>query len=449
MMKTKRSYWILALLNLLLLGSVQRGVAEDGQPRMYIPNAEVDDASIVGYSIITPKNPYFTFYLWYLNTDHKNAYWTESPVLTVDGHSLTLSGIHGDNPFDKNNPSAFNTLTCKDGNGNILYWVHWREYFKVGDRSFTESFALKQFNGNPNEDWYVVMEIMFPENVDGGDKHTVCVRGKAHLDGHDDGYYDALGPKNEKVLKNGGTQAPFGVFENAGTSLDWTNPGELTFTSQSFENKTNWGQYFVTMDGQTSEHKRSGAITVAKDYGEQANYADNTEKPVRYTYCDAYDWDDPSQSRDNPNSFSYTFNFSNSQYIFLDDRNDHGFNNSAYVSTPIYNRVDFYTTTHLELSIENVTNGYQEIRTASETNFKFKCHDAKNFTYVRVNGMTSSNESKSFDWSGLSKSGSISLPANFTIKSFDFTFDRTAYGNNLEFTQDSKRVLSLCPTLTI
>ena len=439
MMKTKRSYWILALLNLLLLGSVQRGVAEDGQPRMYIPNAEVDDASIIGYSIITPKNPYFTFYLWYLNTDHKNAYWTESPVLTVDGHSLTLSGIHGDNPFDKNNPSAFNTLTCKDGNGNILYWVHWREYFKVGDRSFTESFALKQFNGNPNEDWYVVMEIMFPENVDGGDPHTVSVRGKAHLDSHDDGYYDALGPNNEKVLKNGGTQAPFGVFENVGTSLDWTNPGELTFTSQSFENKTNWGQYFVTMDGQTSEHKRSGAITVTKDYGEQANYADNSEKPVRYTYCDAYDWDDPSQSRDNPNSFSYTFNFSNSQYIFLDDRNDHGFNNSAYVSTPIYNRVDFYTTTHLELSIENVTNGYQVIRTASGTNFKFKCHDAKNFTYVRVNGMTSSNELKSFDWSGLSKSGSISLPANFTIQSFDFTFDRTAYGNNLEFTQDSKK----------
>ena len=272
MMKTKRSYWILALLNLLLLGSVQRGVAEDGQPRMYIPDAEVDDASIIGYSIITPKNPYFTFYLWYLNTDHKNAYWTESPVLTVDGHSLTLSGIHGDNPFDKNNPSAFNTLTCKDGNGNILYWVHWREYFKVGDRSFTESFALKQFNGNPNEDWYVVMEIMFPENVDGGDPHTVSVRGKAHLDSHDDGYYDALGPNNEKVLKNGGTQAPFGVFENVGTSLDWTNPGELTFTSQSFENKTNWGQYFVTMDGQTSVHKRSGGITVTKDYGEQVDF---------------------------------------------------------------------------------------------------------------------------------------------------------------------------------
>ena len=439
MMKTKRSYWILALLNLLLLGSVQRGVAEDGQPRMYIPNAEVDDASIIGYSIITPKNPYFTFYLWYLNTDHKNAYWTESPVLTVDGHSLTLSGIHGDNPFDKDNPSAFNTLTCKDGNGNILYWVHWREYFKVGDKDFMETFALRSFSGNPDDDWYVVMEIMFPENVSGSDPHTVSVRGKAHLDGHDDGYYDALGPDNEKVIKNGGTQDPFGRFENAGTSLDWTGPGKLSFTSQKFDKKTSWGQYFVTLDGQVSEHKQSDAITVTKDYGDKANYADDSEKTVRYTYCDAYDWDNPSQSRDNPNSFTYKFNFSNSRYIFLDDRNDHGFNNSAYVSTPIYNRVDFYTTTHLELSIENVTNGYQEIRTASGTNFKFKCHDAKNFTYVRVNGMTSSNESKSFDWSGLSKSGSISLPANFTINSLDFTFDRTAYGNNLEFTQDSKK----------
>ena len=85
-MRTKRSYWILTLLSLLLFGSVQRVSADENQPRIMIPAADFTGDGIGGTACITPNNPYFTVYLWWMNEHKDDTNWIDDPYLTVDGH---------------------------------------------------------------------------------------------------------------------------------------------------------------------------------------------------------------------------------------------------------------------------------------------------------------------------------------------------------------------------
>jgi len=207
---------------LLMVGS-GRLKAEDGQPRIYIPSVEFSDNGKFGFSAITPKNPYFTLYVWYKNTDHNHAYWMENPKLIVDGHETTLYGI-------ANESGSGQSTTCRDKDNNVLYWVHFRESFKVSDKDFTMTFPLKQLSGNSGEDHYAVYEIMFPHNSSQDERHSVSVKGKAHLDKHSDGVYNALGLDGDEVITNSKTEDPFALVANATTTLKWTDPGKLTFT---------------------------------------------------------------------------------------------------------------------------------------------------------------------------------------------------------------------------
>ena len=418
---------------LLMVGS-GRLKAEDGQPRIYIPSVEFSDNGKFGFSAITPKNPYFTLYVWYKNTDHNHAYWMENPKLIVDGHETTLYGI-------ANESGSGQSTTCRDKDNNVLYWVHFRESFKVRDKDFTMSFPLKQLGGNPDEDHYAVYEIMFPTNT-GGEQHSVSVKGKAHLDKHSDGVYNALGLDGDEVITNSKTEDPFALVANANTTLTWTDPGKLTFKSQAFNKIHKWGFYMVNLDGQDSEERKNeGPVSVTKDCGAGADYQDETELPVTYTYADAFDWGDPEQTKENPCSFSMEFNYSNPDYVSLSDFNNHGFNNYASCYRP-NSSLGFLTPTNLDLDIDNIhwnkDSYYRDVYAYNEATFTFKSCDTKYFKQVTFHG-TINSEPKSYTWSGYSKSGQITLPQGLYFESIDFVFDRPAYGNNLEFTKSSSK----------
>ena len=213
---------LLCLLAMLLAG-VQRGLADDNQARIYIPSVEFSDDGKNGYSFVTPKNPYFTLYVWYQNEDHNDSYWSQAPKLCIDGREVELKNCY------KHNKPNWKDLECTDSGGKTVYVVHYVRSFQVQDEDFSKTFPLKDFS-NADQDYYHVFQILFTDNWDGSE-HKVSVYGKLDYDGSDnDGEGYAKGIDGEKEIKSGKTSAPFGNFLSVNKSLMWSNPGKLTFT---------------------------------------------------------------------------------------------------------------------------------------------------------------------------------------------------------------------------
>ena len=281
-----------SIIAILLLFSVQPLAADNNQPRFMIPTVDITDAGISGFSAITEGNPYFTVYLWYRNTNGDNTYWKNAPFISVDGHEIQLSGLVGSHEFDEQPlPGDWSCIA----NDKLYYTIHARPGFKVKDKdTFAEFFPDLKTKDNYKDDYYIPLDIYIHENRK-GETHTVTAHGYVHTDkgasGKDE-EHDVLGLNGEKELQNSVTVCPF-TYSDYTTSLEWTSPGHLTYTSAEFEEKK-WGRFRVIYDGKQSPLATDGVIAITKDYGENADYKSNEAKKVEYRYEGVYYVDKPT-----------------------------------------------------------------------------------------------------------------------------------------------------------
>lgn len=283
------------LVVLLLMIGIQPVSADNNQPRFMIPTADIDDAGISGISLITPGNPYFTVYLWYRNTNYDNTYWKEAPVITIDGHSIQLTGLCGSHAFET--PPSPGVWKCYDRD-NLYYTVRARGGFKVKDKDhFADYYPDLKKCANYKDDYYMPLDVYIPNNRF-GDRHTVTARGYMHTDkgfNGEDEYVDVLGLNDSTHVKSGSTSTPFFEGGILGTSLTWAPTGKLTYTSDSFSDKDcTWGSFRVVLDGKQSALYPSGVISVTKDYGSAADYRSNDPLPIEFRFEGSYDPANPS-----------------------------------------------------------------------------------------------------------------------------------------------------------
>ena len=238
-------FWALAV---MLLCGIQQVKADDNQPRFMIPTADITDGGIGGVAAICEKNPYFTIYLWTRNVDHKDSYWESEPTLTVDGHSVKLTGLKGNHGFG----DGIGNFVCYDSN-KVYYYVRSRGGFMAGDnKTFTNIFPDLKKKSNWDQDYYIPLDIIMYENHNTaeGETHKVSVRGKAKLDKTTKDI-DVKDLNDKTELTNQKTVCPF-IYSAANSSLEWTAPDTLSFTSCDFSTQ-NWGRYRVALDDQVSD----------------------------------------------------------------------------------------------------------------------------------------------------------------------------------------------------
>ena len=281
-----------SIIAILLLFSVQPLAADSNQPRFMIPSVDITDAGIGGYSAITEGNPYFTVYLWYRNTDDLNTYWEDAPYISIDGHEIQLSGLKGSHAFDT--PPSPGEWSCQDQD-HYYYTIRARGGFKVRDKTtFAEIFPELKNLSHYKDDYYMPLDVYIYENKQ-GETHTVTAHGYVHTDKGFRGSneeLEVLSLDGKKSIQNGVTVCPF-TFSDYTTSLEWTSPSHLTYTSAEFENK-HWGRFRVIYDGKMSGLTPEGAVSVTKDYGRRADYKSNATKKVEYRYEGSYNRSNPS-----------------------------------------------------------------------------------------------------------------------------------------------------------
>ena len=180
-------------------------------------------------------------------------------------------------------------------NNKLYYTIHARPGFKVKDKDmFAELFPKLKDKDHYVDDYYMPLDVYIYENKQ-GETHKVTAHGCVHTDKGASGKneeHDVLGLDDEKTIQNGVTVCPF-TFSDYTTSLEWTSPSHLTYTSAEFEEK-HWGRFRVIYDDKMSGLTTNGAISVTKDYGEEANYKSNATKKVEYRYEGVYNIDKPS-----------------------------------------------------------------------------------------------------------------------------------------------------------
>ena len=259
-MRTKRSYWILTLLSLLLFGSVQRVVADDNQPRIMIPAADFTGDGIGGTAWITPSNPYFTVFLWWMNEDRDDTNWIDNPYLTVDGHEIHLSGLAEGKEW-----TCYNSSNCE-----VYYYVKAGKTFRAGSNiAFQTAFPDIKEKSHWDDDHYIVLNIYIPNNTEDA-KHKVSARGKFHSDegisGKDYDNRAAKSLSDNDYVESGTTTMPWEFSEKMTklSMLTWTSPGKQTFTSNNFEEK-NWGGFNVSFDDVESDYKISDKAAIKVD----------------------------------------------------------------------------------------------------------------------------------------------------------------------------------------
>ena len=274
----------MALLTLLLLVSVQWAKADSNQPRFMLPTASMTSNNQFDVSYVFVKNPYFTIYLWVKNSDNLDSYWNEAPTLTVDGHSVKLSHIHGTSVDYKGTYE----YVCHDSQ-KVYYYVHTRTGFKEADNFFFDNVYGGKLGTAHRSDYYVPIDIIMAENKP-DEVHRVKVYGKATMDREHTGTYYAKTENNDSVLQSQKTVCPFS-FNDYTNSLKWTSPGELTFTSPNFRRDAQWGKFQIVLDNVESARAADGVISVSKDYGDKTDYSDATPLPVEYRFEGVYDID--------------------------------------------------------------------------------------------------------------------------------------------------------------
>ena len=273
-------------ITVLLMLSVQPVMADDDQPRFMIPNLDVQNKELYGYAAVTEQNPFFTIYLWYGNSDWDDSYWDTAPTITIDGHSVQLKGLCGN---QKENFENFNKdWMCYSGD-ELYYTIHGHDGFEAKkNKVFYNTYKnCKVFDSHSNfgEDWYVILDVYMRKNVDGA-KHEISVSGYCYVDGD---YKKTLWCKDENgntVITSGATICPF-EYLNQNTKLTWSSPRKLTYTTASFKQK-HWGMYQAVFDGVASEQVDSGVVSITKDYGSATNYQNNAAKKVEYYYDGVY-----------------------------------------------------------------------------------------------------------------------------------------------------------------
>jgi len=286
--KMKGTRFLLWALALILASSTVRVKADDNRPRIILPTVDIEDGSFGGSACITEKNPYFTVYVWIRNLDHDDTYWESAPKLSVDGHEVTLSFLHGNHGF--NSASDVYEYVCNDYD-RVYYTVKTRPGFEV-DSKFFLKFPKLQEKSNTDQDHYVPVDIYMHENHP-GDVHTVKVYGNVHTDkGNKD--LDAWGLDDNPSVKSLGTKCPT-TLVSADTDLKWTGAGKLTFTSARLkETEGGWGSYRVGLEDVVSEKVASGTASVTKEYS-KPNYVEDGSYTVSYRYEGVYDPSNPQR----------------------------------------------------------------------------------------------------------------------------------------------------------
>lgn len=428
--KNRMKHFLLLLTMLLLVGH-QRVWADEEQPFFYIPSADFSDDGQNGYYFSTPSNPYFTLYLWYLNDDQKDSHWTSDPELTIDDkYSIKLPNLTESSQYEgirDGKYTPFNTLACLDGNGKVVYWVRYKDKFKVENSKFGSSWPLSDFSNNEkaiNSDCYLELEIIFAENYE-NNGHSIRCHGTARTDsGTKD--YDCVdrSRNNDKYVYSGNTTTPFGSLNNASSTLRWTDAKTLTYSSPSFDKKTNRGCYQVAIDGEYSRRVQSDTVSVTKKYSSSVSY-DDQAKPLNYMFYDTYDYNDKEQRKSNPNTYSWTYtgNTVNKGVLYRDT------NGSTVAVYP--NSLFIITSDKCAVSIigpYSQNHGY-----LSNGTLKISCLDKKQLTKVVVRTSTGN-----YDWSGLASECSLDIAA-CQILSIELTFDMPANGWGIVFKQDTKK----------
>ena len=289
MRKHSYGFGCLAIAMLLMLG-VQPTMADDVQPRFMIPNMVIQNMDLYGYAAVTEQNPFFTIYLWYGNSDGKDSYWKDPPTITIDGHSVQLTGLCGNQKEDLDGFEK--EWMCYSGD-KLYYTIRAHDAFEAKKKKvFYNTYKGYFKDANFDDDWYIILDVFMRENVD-KTKHTVSVKGYCYLDGSQKD--DVLWAKNEynnSTIESGSTECPF-EFLDANTSLKWSAPRKLTYTSASFKQK-HWGRFQAEFEGIMNNPVDSGVITLTKDYGLQANYKGDDAKKVEYRYEGVYNQNDPT-----------------------------------------------------------------------------------------------------------------------------------------------------------
>ena len=430
----KQRYFFICLFILLLTAHVQHVRADEDVARIYIPTVDMtvtpgDDGGSRTFSAITPGQPYFTLFIWFLNDNGRNSYWSEDPILTIDGYSVTLKDLHGDSEPPK---AHWVELTCGDA-GNVHYWVRNKTWFDVSKTRFSE-YGSVDFQ-NPllanEDDHYFVVDILFPENVVGS-THEISVHGKLVIDGADRDAKDTYAKDftGSTTLKTSSTVGPFdasmvdtnGNLAQENGMLTWTNPGELTLKSHKMSGKGDWGIYQTSLDGTMSDLAKEGKIVSKKYYDKTTKFITLKDLPVDYLYYTAVDWSDTLHHHGNSThaKFEYIYQTPTS-FLCRDVINNREFNTDIFAGI----QQDGFTCS------PSITPGYDGTFIADRDEYiLFQRNDNRHFTSL---ALLSANGDTLSQWKGSARFQSLPIPKNQPVKYIDVECDGLVYGYAVSF----------------
>ena len=430
----------LAIAMLLMLG-IQPAMADDNQPRFMIPTIDITKDGLYGYSAVTEQNPFFTIYLWYGNSDGKDSYWIDPPTITIDGQSVQLKGLCGNQKEDFDNFEK--EWMCYSGD-KLYYTIRAHDAFEAKkNKLFYNAYkGYKALTGaNFDDDWYITLDIYMRENVD-KTKHKISVKGYCCLNGTKD-KENVLWAKDENdntTIESGSTECPF-EFLDANTSLMWSAPRKLTFTSASFKQKR-WGRFQAEFEGIMNHPVDSGVITLTKDYGSLADYKSDDAKRVEYRYEGVYNHDDPTPRFDEGSD-----RLSADRYSTKDK---HWASNWEYEPNPAYKLTDdvFHNTVIKASGVSvkydtdnNMSTYYYYFLFDNDSKLTMHCLDKKicrvKFYYEnrdRNGKVTSTDLIKLYTYASNPQSKiEIDIKDQIKVSSIEITYDRDPHGYVLTF----------------
>lgn len=429
-------FYISCLLAILLTASVQPVRADENTARLYIPSLDMTVTSgntdTRTFSVITPRQPYFTLYIWYLNNNGRNSYWGSDPTLTIDDNDVVLTGLHDDSEKPK---CSWDQLTCSK-NGTIYYWVRRKTWFKVANATFTQVTPMSDCK----EDYYLVVDIMFPENKVGG-THTVSVHGNfcANWDSQGSDYHarDFDGNEILTTLPTGGpfsnTMDAHGEIAQENKMVQWTNPGELTFTSHKMSKVDDWGMYQASIDGATSTLAKEGKLITKKDYGKNADYQNIKDLPMDYYYHTAMEWSDTLRSNGNSNAARFGFEHmgynGSREYFHLCDRTNNRTIYGDVFNGQIYLQNFYIGIDGADIEQDGTIKSSTGKITAERRDFN------KNLTRIAA---IDTDGNVMAEWKGCAKTASITFPKDKALKYIDLECDGLLYGYNVDFVKSGK-----------
>ena len=429
----KLRHLLISLLALLLVAHVQQVRADEDTPRLHISTSTCMLNGHMLFPMVSAKQPYFSVIIWYYNDKNNDSFWIEDPTLYVDREPITLTGIHGDKPIWSDpdwNDDIDQTLACRK-DGKVLYWVRWKDSFKVGDASMPESLALgggSDNNYGRNNDYYIVVDIIFPTNVE-GEPHTVSLKGHFEKNRSDVGTVSAYNFDNLTELTTYKTNSPFGAVD-AAADLSWSAPEKLTLTSPKFKKQNEWGRYRVNLDGVWSDKAANGVVEVTKQYS-NPNYQSADKKDITYYQYTSIDWSDTTQTNgytENARFKLYCHNNTVSiEDVYRDDSWGYvGYNNIAWI--PSLDPCCVY------VYCKSTMNAGQSCGVVpwEDTTVDFTCLDQKHLTSVKL---LDAYQNVVCEWNGDAQKCSLNLPKGKEVVYVDVTFDRYAYGMGVDFTQ--------------